>query len=316
MNGTTISEFILLGFPFSCTLQAYLSALVLACYIIILLGNCLILATVLSQPQLQHSPMFLFLSNLSLADLTIGSVAAPKLATDLFNCGHTISYGSCQAQLFFLHAFGGAEMLLLTLMAYDRYVAICYPLWYTAIMTWQRCLKLLLVCWAGGLLHSTIQMAMVAHLSFCGPNVLDNFYCDVPQVVRLACMDTYIFEVLMVVNSSFLTLPCFLILLLSYVTILATLYGHFAKGGSAGRALSTCSSHLMVVSLFYVPCVIVYVKPLSTSHMNKMVAVFYLVATPALNPFIYTLRNQEIKEAMMKLKHKYKLHLVHQKESV
>ncbi|XP_062993047.1 olfactory receptor 4Q3-like [Elgaria multicarinata webbii] len=303
MNGTTISEFILLGFSFPHTSQVFLFTLVMSCYIIIFLGNFLIMATVMSEPQLQHCPMYFFLANLSLTDVAMGSVIAPKFALDLLNSGHTISYGGCMAQLFFLHVFGGAEMLLLTLMAYDRYLAICHPLRYTVIMDQQCCLRLLMGCWIGGLIHSTIQMITVAHLPFCGPNVLDNFYCDVPQVIKLACTDTYTFDILMILNSSLLTLPCFLILLLSYIIILVTICGHFGKGDGR-KILSTCSSHLTVVSLFYVPCIIVYVNP--NTQMNKLASLFYVVATPALNPFIYTLRNQEVKASMKKLKHKCK----------
>nr|XP_028560484.1 olfactory receptor 4Q3-like [Podarcis muralis] len=297
---STISEFILLGFSASRPSQIFFSAMVFACYTIVILGNLLIIVTVMSEKQLQHIPMYLFLANLSLADMSLSSVAAPKLAADLLNCGHTISYGGCMAQIFFLHVFGGAEMLLLTLMAYDRYVAICHPLRYTVIMNSQCCLRLLMLCWAGGLIHSTIQMVLIAHLPFCGSNVLDNFFCDIPELIKLGCADTYAYEILMVVNSSLLTLPCFLALLLSYITILTSLCGHFRQG--SGKALSTCSSHLTVVCLFYVPCAIVYLKPFSSSHTNKLASVFYVVVTPALNPFIYTLRNQEVKEAMRKLR--------------
>lgn len=305
MNGSTVSEFVLLGFSCSGISHFFLSTLVLLCCTAILLGNFLIMVTVRSEPRLLNSPMFFFLANLSLLDMSLGSVAAPKLAVDLFSGGHTISYGGCMAQLFFLHLFGGAEMLLLTLMAYDRYVAICHPLRYTAIMDRQRCFKLLLLCWAGGLLHSTIQVVAVVQLPFCGPNVLDNFYCDIPQIIALACADTSSVDVLMVVNSSLLTLPCFLALLVSYATILVTFCGRFGKGG--GKAFSTCSSHLMVVSLFYVPCVFVYMKPSSSSQVDKMASVFYMVATPALNPLIYALRNKEIQGVMGKWKRKQKL---------
>nr|XP_056720150.1 olfactory receptor 4Q3-like [Euleptes europaea] len=305
MNGSTISEFVLLGFSCSGISYLCLSTLVLACCTTILLGNFLIMVTVQSEPRLLHCPMYFFLANLALLDMSLGSVAAPKLAADLLNCGHAISYGSCMAQFFFLHLFGGAEMLLLTLMAYDRYVAICHPLRYTAIMDRQLCLRLLLLCWAGGLLHTTIQMVAVAQLPFCGPNVLDNFYCDMPQLIKLACTESYAVEILMVVNSSLLTLPCFLALLASYAMILVTSCGHFGKAGM--KALSTCSSHLMVVSLFYVPCVFVYLKPFSSSQVDKVASLFYMVATPALNPLIYALRNQEMKEAMGKWKCKQKL---------
>ncbi|XP_060110884.1 olfactory receptor 4Q3-like [Heteronotia binoei] len=302
MNGSIISEFILLGFSCSRTFQLTLLTWVLACYATVLLGNFLIMVTVRAERHLLRSPMYFFLSNLSFIDMSLGSVAGPKMIANLVICGHAISYGGCMAQLFFLHFFGGAEMLLLTVMAYDRYVAICHPLRYMAIMDRQRCFKLLMVCWAGGLLHSTIQMVVVAQLPFCGPNMLDNFYCDIPQVIRLACTETSIIDLLMVANSSLLSLPCFLILLISYAVILATLKGRFRKGG--GKALSTCSSHLIVVSLIYVPCIFVYLKPFSSSWVDKIASMFYTVVTPALNPIVYTLRNQEVIDAMGKLRNR------------
>ncbi|XP_054850166.1 olfactory receptor 4Q3-like [Eublepharis macularius] len=305
MNGSTISEFILLGFSCSGISWLFLSTVVLACCTTSFLGNFLIMVTVWCEPQLLSSPMYYFLANLSLIDISLGCVAAPKLAADLVNCGHSISFGGCIAQVFFLHLFGGTEMLLLTLMAYDRYVAIYHPLRYMAIMDRQRCLGLLLVCWAGGFVHATIQMVAVAQLPYCGPNILDNFFCDIPQVIKLACSGGYAVEILTVANSSLLTLPCFLTLLVSYAAILSTFCGRLGKDGR--KALSTCSSHLMVVSLFYVPIVFVYLKPFSSSHMDKIVSMFYMVATPALNPLIYALRNQEIKDAVGKWKSKQKL---------
>ncbi|XP_062993048.1 olfactory receptor 4Q3-like [Elgaria multicarinata webbii] len=302
MNQSTISEFILLGLSHSCTHQLALFVVILACYATLLLGNFLIVMTVHAEPHLLDCPMYFFLASLSLLDMALGSVAAPKMLADMMLCSHTISYGGCMAQLFSLHVFGGAEMLLLTIMAYDRYMAICHPLRYMAIMDRQRCLRFLVVCWIGGLLHSTIQMAVVAQLPFCGPNVLDNFYCDVPQVIKLACTETSIIELLMVANSSLLSLPCFIIVLISYAIILVTLRGHFTK--ASRKTLSTCSSHLMVISLIYIPCVFVYLRPFSSSRLDKVASVFYTIVTPALNPIIYTLRNQEVKEAMGRLKKK------------
>ncbi|XP_053120197.1 olfactory receptor 4Q3-like [Hemicordylus capensis] len=312
MNGSTISEFILLGFSCPRSAQPFLFTFVLVCYTTILLGNFLIMVTVLSEPRLLQSPMYFFLVNLSLLDMSMGSVGTPKLMADLLNNGSTISYGGCMAQLYFLHVFGGAEMLLLTLMAYDRYLAICQPLRYTTIMDRKHCFRLLTVCWAGGLIHGTFQILTIAQLPFCGPNVLDNFFCDIPQVIKLACSDIYVTNMLMVINSILLTLPCFLSILVSYVIILATLCSRFGKG--SGKAFSTCGSHLMVVSLFYLPIVYVYLKLSSSTQLDKMVSVFYMVLTPALSPLIYTLRNQEMKGTIGKLKCKCKLLLLSQRE--
>ncbi|XP_054850170.1 olfactory receptor 4Q3-like [Eublepharis macularius] len=305
MNGSTISEFILLGFSCSGISWLFLSTVVLACCTINFLGNFLIMVTIWTEPQLLGSPMYFFLANLSLIDISLGCVAAPKLAADLLNCGHSISYEGCMAQIFFFHFFGGAEMLLLTLMAYDRYVAIYDPLRYMVIMDRQRCLRLLLLCWAGSLVHGIIHVVVIAQLPFCGPNVLDNFFCDLPQVIDLACSGGYSAEILTVANDTMITVPCFLSLLVSYAAILATLCGHLERDWR--KALSTCSSHLTVASLYYVPILFVYVQPFSSSQENKIAAIFYMVATPALNPFIYAMRNQEMKNAIGKWKSKQKL---------
>ncbi|XP_054850171.1 olfactory receptor 4Q3-like [Eublepharis macularius] len=305
MNGSTVSEFILLGFSCSGISWLFLSTIVLACCTTSFLSNFLIMVTIWFEPRLLGSPMYFFLANLSLIDISLGCVASPKLAADLLNYGHSISYGGCMAQVFLLHLFGGAEMLLLTLMAYDRYVAIYDPLRYMVIMDRQRCLGLLLLCWAGSLVHGIIQVVVVAQLPFCGPNVLDNFFCDLPQMIKLACSGGYSAEILTMANDTMITAPCFVALLVSYAAILATLCGRFRKDWR--KALSTCSSHLMVASLFYVPILFVYLKPSSSSQEDKIAAIFYMVATPALNPLIYALRNQEIKNAIRKWKIKQKL---------
>ncbi|XP_066486864.1 olfactory receptor 4Q3-like [Tiliqua scincoides] len=242
----------------------------------------------------------------------MGSVAAPKLATDLLNSGSTISYRGCMAQIFGLHFFGSAEIFLLAVMAYDRYVAICHPLRYTTIINPQRCFSLLLLCWAGGLIHGICQTVIMAQLPYCGANVLDNFFCEIPQLIKLACSDVYVAEMVIVVSDAVITLPGFLTLLVSYATILATLCGHFGKGGR--KALSTCSSHLTVVCLFYGPVIFVYMKPSSNSQVDKMASVIYTVITPALNPLIYTLRNQEMKGAMGKMKQKFTRLFLDQRE--
>lgn len=209
----------------------------------------------------------------------------------------------CLAQIYFLHFLGASEMFLLTVMAYDRYVAICNPLHYLGVMNRQLCLQLVFACWCGGFIHSITQVMLVIQLPFCGPNELDNFYCDVPQVIKLACRDTYVIEVLMVSNSGLLSLICFLVLIASYAVILMTLRTRFHQG--QGKALSTCASHLTVVSLIFVPCVFIYLRPFCSFSVDKMVSVFYTVITPMLNPLIYTLRNADMKTAMQKLRKKH-----------
>ncbi|XP_066486931.1 olfactory receptor 4Q3-like [Tiliqua scincoides] len=312
MNGSTVTEFVFLDFSGSRSALLFLLILVLTCYTIVLLGNLLIMVTVWTDTKLFHCPMYFFLANLSLLDVSLGSVAAPKLLTDLLNGGGTISYAGCMTQILTFHLFAAVEMFLLTVMAYDRYVAICHPLRYATIMDRQRCSNLLILCWTGGIIHGIFQTVVTAKLPFCASNVLDNFFCDITQVMKLSCSDIHVSEILLVFSDTVILLPCFVTLLISYVTILATLCGRFGKGSRKG--LSTCGSHLMVVFLFYGPIAFVYMKPASDNQVDKMAAVFYTVVTPALNPLIYTLRNQEVKGAMGRLKSKCKHFLLPQQE--
>lgn len=269
----------------------------------IILGNLLIVLTVRADAHLLQTPMYYFLGYLSFIDLCLSCVTVPKMLGNFLQQDKIISLSGCLAQIYFLHFLGASEMFLLTVMAYDRYVAICNPLHYPTVMNRPLCFQLVFACWCGGFIHSITQVTLVIQLPFCGPNELDNFYCDVPQVIKLACMDTYVVEVLIVSNSGLLSLVCFLVLLFSYAVILITLRTRFHQGQS--KALSTCASHLTVVSLIFVPCVFVYLRPFCSFSMDKVLSVFYTVITPMLNPLIYTLRNTDMKTAMRKLRTKH-----------
>ncbi|KAK7802980.1 hypothetical protein U0070_008547 [Myodes glareolus] len=212
----------------------------------------------------------------------------------------SISFDSCIAQLFFLHLFACAEIFLLTIMAYDRYVAICIPLRYPTVMNMKVCVQLVFALWAGGTVHSLVQTVLTIRLPYCGPNVIDSYFCDVPPVIKLACTDTYLTGILIVSNSGTISLTCFLALVTSYTVILFSLRKQSAEGRR--KALSTCSSHFMVVALFFGPCIFLYTRPDSSFSIDKVVSVFYTVVTPLLNPLIYTLRNEEVKNAMKQLR--------------
>ena len=201
--------------------------------------------------------------------------------------------------MFFGHFFGGGEMVLLVMMAYDRYVAICKPLHYSSIMNTKMCIQLVMTSWIIGFVHSISQLAIITQLPFCGPRKLDSFFCDIPLVIKLVCMDTYILEVLTNANSGVLATVCFILLLISYSYILLTVC-HQSKGG-ASKALSTCTAHVTVVMLFFGPCIFIYLCPLSITWVDKFLAVFYAIITPLLNPVIYTLRNKEIRNAIKRL---------------
>uniref|UniRef100_A0A663F9S2 Olfactory receptor n=2 Tax=Aquila chrysaetos chrysaetos TaxID=223781 RepID=A0A663F9S2_AQUCH len=297
-NFSQVTEFILLGLSDTRELQVLFFTFFLLAYAMVLLGNLLVIVTVRTDPKLS-SPMYLLLCNLSFIDICCTSVISPRMLVDLLSQRKTIAFEDCIAQLFFLHFVGASEMFLLTVMAYDRYTAVCKPLRYTAIMSQQVCWVLVSACWAGGFIHSTVQMLLIVQLPFCGPNTIDNYFCDVPPVIQLACTDIYVTEWLMASNSGLISLVCFLVLVTSYMFILVTVRVHFTEGH--WKVLSTCASHMMVVTLFFVPCIFIYLRPFSTFPSDKHISVIYTVFSPVMNPLIYTLRNSEVKASMWKL---------------
>ncbi|XP_054421139.1 olfactory receptor 4F15-like [Pteronotus mesoamericanus] len=296
-NHSVVSEFVFLGLSNSWEIQLLLFCFSCLFYMSSVIGNLLIVVTVISDPCL-HSPMYFLLANLSIIDLIFCSIGAPKMICDLFRKQKVISFGGCLAQIFFSHAVGGAEMVLLIAMAFDRYVAICKPLHYLTIMSPRMCILILVVAWTIGLIHSLAQLAFVVNLPFCGPNVVDSFYCDIPRLIKLACTDTYKLEFMVTANSGFISLGAFFFLIISYIFILATVCKH--SSGSS-KALSTLSAHIIVVVLFFGPLIFFYMWPSPSTHLDKFLAIFDAVLTPFLNPVIYTFRNREMKMAMRRI---------------
>ncbi|XP_048338320.1 olfactory receptor 4D5-like [Sphaerodactylus townsendi] len=297
-NLTTVTEFIFLGLAANPDMKLLLFAVFLAVYATTMVGNLLIVSLVTFEPTL-HTPMYFLLGNLSFLDFCYSTVTAPKMLAGFLSRTNSITYGGCICQIFFFHFIGGIKIFLLTIMAYDRYVAIFYPLRYTVIMNGTLMGGLMWASWVGGFVHSIVQVAIIVGLPFCGPNVLDNFYCDVPQVVKLACANTFVVELLMVSNNGLVTSMCFVVLLVSYSVLLAKLRAGSAPGRS--KAVSTCASHITVVSLIFGPCIYIYARPFCSFPTDKAVTVVYTLITPALNPFIYTLRNKDFISALGKL---------------
>jgi olfactory receptor len=297
-NHSVVSEFLFLGLTNSWEIQLLIFAFSSTFYVASMMGNSLIVFTVASDPHL-HSPMYFLLANLSLIDLGVCSVTSPKMIYDLFRKHKVISFRGCVTQIFFIHVIGGVEMVLLIAMSFDRYVAICKPLHYLTIMSPGMCIFFLVIAWLIGLLHSVVQLAFVINLPFCGPNVLDSFYCDLPQFIKLACIDTYRLELMVTANNGFISVGSFFILIISYVVIMFTVLKHSPTGSS--KALSTLSAHVTVVILFFGPLMFIYTWPSPSTHLDKFLAIFYAVITPFLNPVIYTFRNQEMRMAMRRV---------------
>ncbi|XP_047679607.1 olfactory receptor 4P4-like [Prionailurus viverrinus] len=297
-NQNNVTEFVFMGLWGNKQMELLFFFWFLLCYLAILMGNFIILLTITCSHLIQQ-PMYYFLCHLSLMDLCYTSTVVPRLLRDLGAARRNISYNNCMTQLFAAHLLAGVEIFILVSMAFDRYVAIVKPLHYTVLMNRQRCNMLIFTAWAVGFWHSIALLLMVLSLPFCGPNQIDHYVCDVKPLLKLVCRDIRVVSILAIANSGMVAVFIFLVLVSSYILILYNL----RTRSSAGRrkALSTCSSHVMVVVLFFVPCIYIYVLPAGSENKDKEISVFYTVIAPMLNPLIYTLRNTEMKTAMWKV---------------
>ncbi|XP_059513715.1 olfactory receptor 1J21-like [Myotis daubentonii] len=297
-NQSSVSEFLLLGLPIRPEQQGMFFALFLGMYLTTVLGNLLIILLIRLDSHL-HTPMYFFLSHLAFTDISFSSVTAPKMLMNMHTQDQSISYAGCISQVYFFIFWGDLDSFLLTSMAYDRYVAICHPLHYTTIMSQSLCLLLVIVSWVLSCASALLHTLFLARLSFCGDNTLSHFFCDLSTLLKLSSSDTTVNELLILtVGVVIITVP-FICILVSYGRIGATILKVPSTEGIC-KALSTCGSHLSVVSLYYGAIIGLYFFPSSNNSSNKdvIVAVLYTLVTPMLNPFIYSLRNRDMKGAL------------------
>ncbi|XP_036617621.1 olfactory receptor-like protein OLF3 [Trichosurus vulpecula] len=300
-NQTWLSEFILLGVSSDQGTQIFLFVLFLTMYLLTVLGNILIVILIRLDTRL-HTPMYFFLTNLNLVDVSYATSIVPQMLAHFLEEQKIIPYVSCAAQLFFSLGLGGIEFLLLAVMAYDRYVAVCNPLRYSAIMNAGLCARLVAASWASGSLNSLMQTAITFQLPMCTNNIIDHISCEILALVRLACVDTSSNEVAIMASSIILLMTPFLLVLLSYIKIISTILKIQSTEGRK-KAFQTCASHLTVVSLCYGMTIFTYIQPHSSPNIlqEKMISLFYALLIPMLNPLIYSVRNKEVKGAWQKL---------------
>ncbi|XP_030044112.1 olfactory receptor 1019-like [Microcaecilia unicolor] len=300
-NITTVTEFVILGLSDNLQLQLPLFLVFLFIYMVTLLGNLLIITLTCADPRV-HTPMYFFLSNLSLTDIWCSSTITPKLLGILLSGNKTISFAACLVQLNFFMDSTCVEIFLLTAMAYDRYAAVCDPLHYSLVMNHRVCLLLAAASWITGILSAVMITASVVHLSFCGSNKIDHIFCDLIPLLKLSCTDTTGPEMILFLEAVLLSFPAFLVTLVSYTYIISAILRIRSAEGKR-KAFSTCSSHLTVVSLYYLSLFSMYLRPTSTysQGQGKIMSVVYTTVTPMLNPMIYSLRNKDIKNALKKV---------------
>ncbi|XP_075850988.1 olfactory receptor 1F1-like [Microcebus murinus] len=300
-NQSSVSEFILLGLSRQPQQQQLLFVLFLSMYLATVLGNLLLILAVSTDSRL-HTPMYFFLGNLSFVDVSFSSNTTPKMLANHVLGIQTISFSGCLTQLYFLGVLASMDNFLLAVMAYDRFVAVCHPLHYTTKMTHQLCVLLVAGSWGVASLNALLHTLLMARLSFCADNIIPHFFCDVTPLLKLSCSDTHVNEMIILTEGSLIIVTPLVCILASYMHITcAVLRAPTIKG--RWKAFSTCGSHLAVVFLFYGTIIAVYLNPLSSHSAEKDTAatVLYTVVTPMLNPFIYSLRNRDLKRALGKV---------------
>ncbi|XP_057581588.1 olfactory receptor 476-like [Hippopotamus amphibius kiboko] len=296
-NHTTVTRFILLGLTDRADQKQLLFAIFLLIYSVTLVGNLGLIDLIRASTTL-HTPMYFLLSVLSFLDVCNSSVFTPRLLISFLTTNQSISFMGCVVQMGLMTLHGSGECVMLAIMAYDRFVAICHPLLYHTIMSRRLCIRLVVVTYVTGVFISAVQTGNVFILPYCGPNIIDHYFCDIPPVLQLACSDTTIASVILLIFSSLITVPTISVILVSYAYILVTIC-RMRSLEAQRKAFSTCASHLTALSLFYGPVFLVYIQPNpeSVSAYNKILSVFYTIVIPMLNPLVYSLRNKDVKAA-------------------
>lgn len=300
-NVTTVLEFRLLGFSSNPHCQILLFTVFLVIYILTILGNIIIISVVTLEPQL-HSPMYKFLKNLSFLEVCYTTTIVPKMLANLLAKRKSISFSGCMAQIYYFISLGATECYLLAVMAYDRYLAVCEPLHYGMAMTAESYTRLAVGSWVTGVFTGLLPCLMLSRLHFCSYNLIDHFFCDISPLLKLSCSDTTATETVIFILSLLVLSSCFLLTLVSYLLIILSILKIPSASGKR-ITFSTCSSHLMVVTIYYGTMISMYVRPTYnlSSELNKAVSVLYTVVTPLLNPVIYSLRNKAFKKALEKI---------------
>uniref|UniRef100_A0A452QN19 Olfactory receptor n=1 Tax=Ursus americanus TaxID=9643 RepID=A0A452QN19_URSAM len=308
-NQTTVTEFIFLGFSGVLCLRLTLFVVFLTVYLLSLMGNTLIIFIVVLDSTLQ-TPMYIFLGNLSFLEIWYTTATVPKLLATCLSQVVTISVSGCLTQYYFFFSLGATECILLAVMAYDRYLAICSPLHYSLLMSIPVCLQFSAGSWIGGFLSPLLSTILISQLNFCGPQI-NHFFCDSDPVFKLSCSDTFLVEALSYTCSSVVILSSFLLTMSSYGHIIVTIM-RLPSRESWKKAFSTCTSHLTVVTIYYATIIFAYVRPPAKYNftIGKVISVFYCVVTPLINPLIYTLRNKDVKKAFRKILAQKRLLLV------
>ncbi|XP_028610584.1 olfactory receptor 1L4-like isoform X2 [Grammomys surdaster] len=302
MNSSSTSDFILLGLSSNPSMQNPLFAIFIIMYLVTVMGNVLIILVIRSDSKL-HTPMYFFLSNLSFMDVCFTTVIVPKMLVNLLSKAKTISYEGCLVQMYFFIALANTDSYLLASMAIDRLVAICNPLHYDVVMRPQRCLLMLLGSCTISHLHALFRVLLMSRLSFCAYHVIKHFFCDTQPVLKLSCSDTSSSQIVVMTETLAVIVTPFLCILFSYLRIIVTVL-RIPSAAGKWKAFSTCGSHLTVVALFYGSVIYVYFRPLSMYSVvkDRVATVMYTVVTPMMNPFIYSLRNKDMKKGLRKLR--------------